>query len=38
MRIVIGSMQCEGNSLTPIHTKFEDLTMQWAKQCIRMYK
>lgn len=24
MRIVIGSMQCEGNSLTPIHTKFED--------------
>lgn len=24
MRIVIGSIQCEGNSLTPIHTKFED--------------
>lgn len=24
MRIVIGSLQCEGNSLTPIHTTFED--------------
>ena len=24
MKIVIGSLQCEGNSLTPIHTKFED--------------
>lgn len=24
MRIAIGSLQCEGNSLTPIHTKFED--------------
>lgn len=24
MRIVIGSLQCEGNSLTPIHTRFED--------------
>ena len=24
MRIVIGSMQCEGNSLTPIYTKLED--------------
>lgn len=24
MRIVIGSIQCEGNSLTPIYTKFED--------------
>lgn len=24
MRIVIGSLQCEGNSLTPIHTVFED--------------
>lgn len=24
MRIIIGSFQCEGNSLTPIHTTFED--------------
>ena len=24
MRIVLGSLQCEGNSLTPIHTKFDD--------------
>ena len=24
MKIVIGSIQCEGNSLTPIHTHFED--------------
>lgn len=24
MRIAIGSLQCEGNSLTPIHTRFED--------------
>lgn len=24
MKIVIGSIQCEGNSLTPINTKFED--------------
>lgn len=24
MRIAIGSLQCEGNSLTPIHTKYED--------------
>lgn len=24
MRIAIGSLQCEGNSLTPIYTKFED--------------
>lgn len=24
MRIAIGSLQCESNSLTPIHTKFED--------------
>lgn len=24
MRIAIGSIQCEGNSLTPIYTKFED--------------
>lgn len=24
MRIAIGSLQCEGNSLTPIHTTFED--------------
>ncbi len=24
MKIVIGSLQCEGNSLTPVHTKFED--------------
>lgn len=24
MRIVIGSLQCEGNSLTPIHTRLED--------------
>ena len=24
MKIVIGSIQCEGNSLTPIHTKFSD--------------
>ncbi len=24
MKIVIGSLQCEGNSLTPIHTKFKD--------------
>lgn len=24
MRIVIGSLQCEGNSLTPVYTRFED--------------
>lgn len=24
MKIVIGSMQCEGNSLTPVYTKYED--------------
>ncbi len=24
MRIAIGSLQCEGNSLTPIHTRYED--------------
>ena len=24
MRIVLGSMQCEGNSLTPIYTRYED--------------
>ncbi len=24
MRIVIGSIQCEGNSLTPIHTRYDD--------------
>lgn len=24
MRIVIGSIQCEGNSLTPVYTRFED--------------
>ena len=24
MRIVIGSIQCEGNSLTPVKTKYED--------------
>ena len=24
MRIAIGSLQCEGNSLTPIHTRRED--------------
>ena len=25
MRIAIGSLQCEGNSLTPVYTRFEDL-------------
>ena len=24
MRIVLGSLQCEGNSLTPVHTRYED--------------
>ena len=24
MRIAIGSLQCEGNSITPVHTRFED--------------
>lgn len=24
MRIAIGSLQCEGNSLTPVHTRFQD--------------
>ena len=24
MRIAIGSLQCEGNSLTPVYTRFED--------------
>lgn len=35
MRIAIGSLQCEGNSLTPIHTKFEDFDYAVGEE---MYK
>lgn len=31
MRIVIGSIQCEGNSLTPIHTKYTDFDYATGK-------